>query len=52
MERARTLLRESLGTVTDIAAESGFADPNYFTKAFRQRHGVSPLKYREQSRTI
>lgn len=52
MERARTLLRETLETVTDVAVASGFSDPNYFTKAFRQRHGVSPLKYRERSRTI
>lgn len=52
MERARTLLCESLETVADIAAASGFADPNYFTKAFRQRHGLAPLRYREQSQII
>jgi LacI family transcriptional regulator len=52
MERARTLLRDTLDTVTDIAAASGFADPNYFTKAFRQRHGISPLRYRGQARDL
>jgi AraC-like DNA-binding protein len=52
MERARTLLRDSLETVTDIAAASGFSDPNYFTKAFRQRHGVPPLRYRERAREV
>jgi LacI family transcriptional regulator len=52
MERARTLLRDSLETVTGIAAASGFSDSNYFTKAFRQRHGVSPLRYRGQAREV
>jgi LacI family transcriptional regulator len=52
MERARTLLRDTSGTVTEIAAESGFGDPNYFTKAFRQRHGLSPLKYRTDTQMI
>jgi two-component system response regulator YesN len=52
MERARILLRDSLETVAGIAAASGFSDPNYFTKAFRQRHGVPPLRYREQAREV
>ncbi len=52
MERARTLLRESDDTVTQVAAASGFADANYFTKAFRQRHGRAPLKYRVEAHAI
>jgi len=52
MERARTLLRDTSDTVNAIAAESGFSDPNYFTKAFRRRHGLSPLKYRADAHAI
>ncbi|MDR2849974.1 MAG: XylR family transcriptional regulator [Verrucomicrobiota bacterium] len=52
MERARTLLRDTLDTVTAIAAASGFSAPNYFSKAFRQHHGVSPLRYRGQAREV
>lgn len=52
MERASTLLRETTETVTGIAAACGFTDANYFTKAFRQRHGVSPLKYRADAHAI
>ncbi len=52
MERARTLLRDTDGTVTEVAAASGFTDPNYFTKAFRHRHNVAPLKYRAEAHTI
>jgi AraC-like DNA-binding protein len=52
MERACTLLRETADTVTGIAAACGFADANYFTKSFRQRQGVSPLKYRADAHAI
>ena len=52
MERARTLLCDTAEPVTAVAAASGFAESNYFTKAFRQRHGLAPLKFREQARTI
>jgi AraC-like DNA-binding protein len=52
MERARTLLRDTDDTVTEIAAASGFADANYFTKAFRHCHGLAPLRYREEAHTV
>ncbi len=52
MERARTLLRDTAGTVTEIATACGFSDPNYFTKAYRRRHGLAPLKYRAEARKI
>ena len=52
MERARTLLCDTTEPVTEVAAASGFAESNYFTKAFRQWHGLAPLKYREQTHSI
>ena len=52
MERARTLLSDTTDTVNAISAASGFGDPNYFTKAFRRRHGLSPLKYRADAHAI
>jgi LacI family transcriptional regulator len=52
MERARTLLRDTDDTVTEVAAASGFSDANYFTKAFRHSHGLAPLKYRAQAHAI
>lgn len=52
MEHARTLLRDTSDTVSEIAAASGFGDPNYFTKAFRQRHGRAPLKYRAEAHAV
>ena len=52
MERARTLLRDTSDSVGAIAAASGFGDPNYFTKAFRHRHGLAPLAYRASARRV
>lgn len=52
MERARTLLRETSETVTDISAACGFNEANYFTKTFRLHHGRSPQVYRAAARTV
>ncbi len=52
MERARTLLCDTDDPVTDVAAASGFADANYFTKSFRMRHGDAPLKFRERMHIV
>ncbi len=35
-------------TVSEIAYASGFADPAYFTRVFKQHKGVTPLDYRGQ----
>ncbi len=48
MAEARRLLLQTDRYVADLAAESGYADPAYFTRQFRRRHGVSPLQYRQQ----
>lgn len=52
MEHARTLLRDTSDPVTSVAAASGFSNANYFTKAFRARHGLSPQRYRERAHII
>ncbi|WP_254916215.1 acetamidase/formamidase family protein [Pandoraea sp. PE-S2T-3] len=36
-------------SVSDICYRWGFNDPSYFSQAFRERFGVSPKAYREQS---
>lgn len=40
--------------VTEIALDTGFASPSYFTKQFRQQMGMTPLAYRKctQQRTL
>lgn len=46
LERARYLLGHSQMPIKQIARACGFADPNYFSRIFRQRHRQSPSAYR------
>lgn len=50
MLEAERLLRFSDLTVGELAFRSGFADPLYFSRAFKRRHGESPTAYRERVR--
>ncbi len=34
-------------TITDIAYDWGFSDAAHFSRAFRQRHGLTPRQYRQ-----
>lgn len=45
---AKTYLVTSSFNVTEIASLTGFASYTYFIKIFRERVGVSPLKYRKR----
>ncbi|WKG06848.1 helix-turn-helix transcriptional regulator [Mycolicibacterium sp. HK-90] len=46
IERAKSLLRHTARTITEISAMVGFSTPNHFATAFRRRVGVSPRVYR------
>jgi len=46
MERAERLLIATDSGIGEIAATCGFADGNYFAKAFRRAHGVTPGEFR------
>jgi AraC-like DNA-binding protein len=46
MARAARLLQSSRLPVAEIATGVGFADPNYFAKAFRRAFDVSPTEFR------
>ncbi|TIT28186.1 MAG: helix-turn-helix domain-containing protein, partial [Mesorhizobium sp.] len=45
---AKRLLLFTIRTVEDIAYETGFNDPAYFSRFFRQAVGVSPAAWRRQ----
>ena len=50
-ELARKLLLGQPGwNITRIASACGFADYNYFIRAFRHHTGLTPLQYRKQMR--
>lgn len=46
LERAKSLLADPRLDVAEVAYLSGFRDPGYFTKKFRQQTGVTPVHYR------
>lgn len=47
LERARELLHDTQLELKVIAGTAGFASPEAFSKAFRERFGTSPGRYRE-----
>ncbi|PSN12858.1 DNA-binding response regulator [filamentous cyanobacterium CCT1] len=49
MAEAKTLLTKTSESVRYIAEASGYSDAGYFTRQFRQFHGVSPQAWRQQS---
>ncbi|MCC6776097.1 MAG: helix-turn-helix domain-containing protein [Hyphomicrobiales bacterium] len=46
MDRARELLSFTDTHISKIAYSSGFEDPNYFCKRFKQLYGCTPLEFR------
>jgi len=48
MKKAKKLLHETNNMISAIAASVGYADANYFTRAFKRETGMTPKKYREQ----
>ena len=48
MKQASLLLRESNVPVNEIASKVGYSYSNYFTRAFRNRFGLSPSEYRQK----
>jgi transcriptional regulator GlxA family with amidase domain len=46
ISRARTLLEESMRSVTDVALEVGFTDLANFSRAFHREVGMTPNAYR------
>lgn len=49
MERAKTLLRESRLSITEIAEATGFASSRYFSTAFKKYTGSTPSQYKAES---
>ncbi|MEL6351399.1 MAG: response regulator [Cyanobacteria bacterium J06627_28] len=46
MAQARKLLKETAHSIRQIAGDSGYTDPGYFTRQFRKLHGVTPKVWR------
>ena len=49
VEKAKSVLLSTDMNINEIAYELGFEYPNNFSKFFKQKTGVSPLKFRKES---
>lgn len=49
IEKIRKLLLESDLKLNQIAAMTGFSDPKYMSKVFREEVGISPAEYRKMN---
>ena len=49
LENAKMLLNTTNMTVESIAFASGFNNTSYFSRAFKEQYGVSPLSYRKKN---
>ena len=47
VEKAKTLLLNTTGNISEIAYDLGFNYPHYFSRMFKQRTGMTPQAYRE-----
>ncbi|MCB0589459.1 MAG: DNA-binding response regulator, partial [Phaeodactylibacter sp.] len=49
LQHAKALLNDPELTVAAVAFDTGFSDPDYFSKVFRKEFGKTPSEYREQA---
>lgn len=49
LRHAATLLATTTRSITQIAHHSGFASHSYFTRRFREKHGISPRAFRHHT---
>ncbi|TXG37477.1 substrate-binding domain-containing protein [Seonamhaeicola maritimus] len=47
LEEAKSLLQETLLTISEIAYATGFSSPNYFSTSFKNKFDISPKAFRE-----
>ena len=48
LNKAKELLTSTSLTISEIAYQTGFSDPSYFSKTFKSETGLSPKKYRQK----
>lgn len=49
LQAAATLLKNKAGTIAEIAYDTGFTSPSYFTGCFKKYYGMSPTEYQRTS---
>ena len=51
LQRAAQLLEKSQMTIAEVAYETGFNNPKYFSKYFKTQYGVLPSAYQSSKKT-
>lgn len=49
LAKARELLETTDKTISEVAYDTGFSAPSYFTKCFREEYGITPGEFCQQS---
>ncbi|AFQ44144.1 PocR ligand-binding domain-containing protein [Desulfosporosinus meridiei] len=49
VEEAKTMLKNPKYNVMQVAEESGFEDPGYFTRVFKKLEGVTPSRFKQHA---
>jgi len=47
LEKAKELFRKKKHSIYEVAMETGFTSPSYFTKCFKTKFGLLPLTYQQ-----
>jgi AraC-like DNA-binding protein len=45
MDKALTLLKQKKSNIAEVAYETGFNSPSYFTKCFTEKFGCTPSAF-------
>jgi len=48
IEKAKKLLQNRDVSIKNICVDTGYSDPNYFSRIFKKQVGVTPTEYRER----
>jgi AraC-like DNA-binding protein len=52
MKKAKDFLLTSDKSISEIAYQVGFKDPNYFTKSFIRENGINPSNFRLENHPV
>jgi len=49
LNHAKSLLQKRTGTISEIAYDSGFNNPTYFTSSFKKKFGITPSEFLDKT---
>ncbi|MCB9035478.1 MAG: helix-turn-helix transcriptional regulator [Lewinellaceae bacterium] len=49
LSKARILLKDPGLSIAEVAYDTGFTDPVYFSRVFKKEFGMTPTSFRENS---